>query len=52
MRIKELMDRLQEAYGRYGDIPVEMEYSYSEGLGDEVKDVIVSRNYVTLYNWR
>ena len=47
------MYELQEAYDKYGDIPVEIDYSYSDRNNNAlVRHVLADEKSVIIYNWR
>lgn len=51
MKLKEVLEYLQDAYDKLGDIPVTMDYIHSRRVGNLVKDISYSKEKVTIYNW-
>lgn len=51
MKLKEVLEYLQDAYDKLGDIPVTVDFVNSKREGNTVKDITYSKDKVTIYNW-
>lgn len=49
LMLVEVLSMLQDAYERYGNIPVQI--SQEDGLSSDVKDIIADEDSVIIYNY-
>lgn len=54
MTNKELIKVLQETIDEYGELPVTIDYSYSDSVKNNelVRDVLANKDGVTIYNYK
>lgn len=53
MTNKELIEKLQDSLNTYGEVPVDIDYAYSDTKENNalVRDVIADEYSVTIYNY-
>jgi len=53
MTNKELIEKLQDTLYTYGEVPVDIDYAYSDTKENNalVRDVLANKDGVTIYNY-
>lgn len=54
MTNKELVKELQKTIDKYGEVPVTIDYSYSDNVKNNelVRDILADEDGVIIYNWK